>query len=148
MVKKEYETPKPVQLTIKGLPELQAKFKALGLNFPDALSATMLAAALEVAGIAAVKAPWLFGDLSRSITASPKDHKVIYQEMVTTGTGSALVITNKVYAAYQEFLWDNSPGPHKSNKGPFLRPALYDSQKHIEDQMGNSLRAVAKAAEV
>lgn len=143
----QYE-PIVIHVTIDGVPELQKRFAAIGADFNAALAGGMTASAMGVAQVAAKNAPWLSGTLSKSITVDPERPAETKATLDATGAATVLIKAPVEYAASQEFLWDRLPvGPHKTNKGPFMRPALYNNEKAIVQDIGNALRMVVTKAE-
>jgi|GEM_PF-1081220 len=154
-----------MRLEIKGLPELLKKLQQLGGDVENAVAASLMASALQVAGDAKRRSPVKTGNLMRSITATgAQDGPITDTEgmlpeqsvaSLTTnikkgGKADAYIGTNVCYAKRMEF---GFKGPDKLGRiydqgpRPYLRPALDENKDKIERIFRSGLQAVIKSAE-
>ncbi len=147
-----------MRLEIKGLPELLKKLQQLGGDVEQAVAASLMASALQVAGDAKRRAPVKTGNLSRSITATGAQDGAITdtaggplpqqsvaglaEQFRKGGQAEAYVATNVVYAASQEFM----PYEHAHGESPYLRPALDENRDEIERIFRNGLQQIIRKA--
>lgn len=117
---------------LQGQEELLRNLKKLGDKLSDGMEAAVKAGALLVQNDAKVKAPYLTGNLHRSIhseTTEKSDEKVVIQ-----------VGTDVIYAAPQEFGTDTIPAH------PYLRPALDENKDNVPKEIGEALADVVRKA--
>ncbi len=109
----------PMQL--KGGKELPKKLQKLSERYASKLGVAVGAAALIVQNDAKRKAPYLTGNLRRSIHIEPQEEA---GERVVVKVG-----TDVEYAKYQEFGTSTIP-PH-----PYLRPALDENRDKVKSEI-------------
>ena len=144
-----------MRLEVKGIPKLIRKLRAIHADVEEAVAASMLASAFVVSSAAKKRAPYLTGNLARSITpgvgtdprgsAGPiidtvgplpaQSVSTIRGELQADGKAEAYVATNVSYAPPQEFF----------NK-PFLRPALDENRDEVLKTYRTALEQVIRKA--
>jgi len=115
-----------VSMTLKGGKELPKKLEKLAQQYASKLGVAVGAAALIVSNDAKSNAPYLTGNLRRSIHIEPDDSS---GERVVVKVG-----TDVEYARYQEFGTSTIP-PH-----PYLRPALDQNKDKVKAEIKRVMR--------
>jgi hypothetical protein len=158
-----------ISFKVTGVDKVVAALKQAGVDIADAFAVGLVSGAMPVNTDAKRKAPYKTGtlkksihiglgnaqgDLQRNVTdpdategapSMPRSDafRAIADELRREGRAVVTVGTNVVYAASQEYLWERlGPGPHGTNTGPYLRPALDDNRSRIGKEVGDATRAV------
>ena len=140
---------------VTGVKELQAKLAKLDGEFQRAVTMALAAGAQVVKNAAQREAPYLTGNLQRSIHVVPVEpgKPVSFAPLnvaggienttgatitvsLKEGQSAAVVGTDVVYAPPHEFLYGH----------PYLRPALDENHKVVEDEIARALKQIIDAA--
>ena len=144
-----------LKMNVQGVPELLKRLQAVKADVEQAVAASMLAAAWTVASDAKRRAPRLTGNLARSISpgvgqdpqggSGPVEQTAgslpeqtvdsLRDEIRRTGSGTAFVATNVVYAPLQEAI------------NPYLRPAMDENRDEVQRSYRTALQQVLRRAE-
>jgi len=142
-----------LKMKVTGMKELQKKFAKLNGELVKGMAASLIAGSFVISNAAKTDAPYLTGNLRRSIHTEVKGGYVTKPQkvngepqMVQSGAvervaammrkgleEAELVIgTDVIYAAAQEFLHNH----------PYLRPALDNNRREVAKEVGRAMRQV------
>ena len=149
-----------ISMKVEGAATLMAKFKQIKAEMYKGFAAALIAGGFPVSNAAKELAPYLTGNLRRSIHLGTKTKDItkpqpdsdgatirqmpadmgvigsVANTLQKTGKAEILAGTDVEYAPVQEFL-------HK----PYLRPALDNNRKEVEDEVKRAVKMVIKKAE-
>jgi len=149
-----------IEMRVTGASELMAKFEAVKADMYKGLAAALVAGGFVVSNAAKTDAPYLTGNLRRSIHIATKTADITKPEkkggggleqgiqserevqrvadtLKKKGKAEILVGTNVVYAAVQEFL-HHPPG--------YLRPALDNNRQEVHDEVQRAIAMILEKA--
>lgn len=126
-----------VKIKMKGVKEVQQALLALNGKFLEAVAAALLAGGLVVVTDARRRAPYLTGDLMRSIRPHPNSVAALANQLKSMSRAELLVVVGVPYGKVQEYL---------GRKGPYLRPALQENKTKVRNEIQKALRQVIAAA--
>ena len=158
-----------LRMEIKGVPELLRKLRDLKVDFEEAVSASMLAAAFVVSNDAKRRAPRKTGNLARSITPGvgidPKGSTgpiintagalpvqsvdSIKADLKQDGNATAYIATNVAYAARMEYGFSDADSlgrVYNQPEHPYMRPALDENREKVIDTYAKALKQVIQKA--
>jgi len=142
-----------IKVELVGVEKLVRALEKFGEDAEQAVVAALLAGGWVVANAARNAAPYLTGNLARSIHPEPVVPGHANLRIVEAGVDAAttdttgltvheapgeiavIVGTNVIYAARQEFLHDH----------PYLRPALYGNEAKVNDEVALAIRRLTEA---
>lgn len=145
------------KMKVKGIPELLATFAKLNGELIKGLAASLIAGSFVISNAAKTDAPYLTGNLRRSIHTEVGGGGYVTRPqpidgapqmvqggavarvaaMMREGLGNAelLIGTDVIYAAAQEFLHDH----------PYLRPALDNNRREVVKEVGRGMKQIVSA---
>ena len=149
-----------IEMKVTGADTLMKKFQDLKLDAYKSLAAALVAGGFVVSNAAKTDAPYLTGNLRRSIHIATKTADITKPEkkggggieqgiqstrevqrvadtLKAKGKAEILVGTNVDYAAPQEFL-------HRA----YLRPALDNNRQEVQDEVRRAIAMVIKKATI
>ena len=126
-----------VKIKMKGVKEVQQALLALNGKFLEAVAAALLAGGLVVVTDARRRAPYVTGDLMRSIKPKPDSVAVLADQLKHMSRAELLIVVGVPYGRIQEYL---------GKKGPYLRPALQENKTKVRNEIRKALRQVVNAA--
>ena len=156
-----------IEMKVTGADTLMKKFQEIKADMYKGFGAALLAGAFPVSNAAKELAPKLSGNLARSIhigtptkditKPQPKSDGLTMRQMPAdmsavssvgntlkaTGKAEVLVGTDVEYAGVQEF----SEGlKHEIGFTPYLRPAIDNNRKEVEDEVKRAVKMVLDKA--
>lgn len=128
-----------MMLTMKvtGIKEVQKALLALDGKFAEGLAAAMLAGGFVVVTDARRRAPYLTGELMRSIGPEPNSVADLSEQIRRTNRAELLIVVRVPYGRWQEYM---------GRKGPYLRPALQENKAKVQNEIQRALKQVVEAA--
>ena len=156
-----------IEMRVEGAEALMTKFKQIKAEMYKGFAAALLAGSFPVSNAAKKLAPKLTGNLARSIHIGTKTKDItkpqpkadgltvrqmpadmgavgsVAKALQAKGRAEVLVGTDVVYAATQEFIRTS----HKIGFSPYLRPALDNNRKEVDDEVKRAVKMVIKKAE-
>lgn len=142
------------KMKVTGVKELQKVFAKLNGELVKGMAASLIAGSFVISNAAKTDAPYLSGNLRRSIhTEAAGGGNVTKPQAVDgapqmvqggavarvaammregLGTAGLLIGTDVIYAAAQEFLHDH----------PYLRPALDNNRREVVREVGRGMKQV------
>jgi len=144
-----------VRARVTGKKELSAKLAALGVDVEKNLERAAVAGALPFQNRAKVNAPWLTGNLRRSIHIGGHEDRApdfvdiehrgsqhVPEPEVSADRVTVYVGTDVEYAPSAEFGDEQTRRrPH-----PFMRPAFDEGQREAVEEVGAAFAALVRAA--
>ena len=146
-----------IEMKVEGTATMLAKFKQIKAEMYKGFAAALLAGSFPVSNAAKTNAAYVTGNMRRSIHVGTKDRDItkpqatdgapqipdmsvvatVARDLQTTGKAKILAGTDVEYAPVQEFL-------HKA----FLRPALDNNRKEVEDEVKRAVKMVIEKAKI
>ena len=143
-----------LKMKVTGVKELQKAFAKLNGELVKGMAASLIAGSFVVSNAAKTDAPYLTGNLRRSIHTEVKGGGNVTKPQATDGApqivqsgavervaammreglqdANLLIGSDVVYAAAQEFLHGH----------PYLRPALDNNRREVLKEVGRGMRQV------
>ena len=125
------------KIEIKGVKELQSKFKNIGDELQKALSEAVSAGAVVVERDAKIRVPVVTGNLRNSIKE--------FKKIESSGNVESQVGSDMKYAARVEFGFSDTDSRgrtyHQASK-PYLRPALDENRTQIQAAFDAKIKQV------
>ena len=157
-----------IEMKVTGTDTLMKKFQSIKAEMYKGFAAALLAGSFPVSNAAKTLAPKLSGNLARSIHIGTKTKNItepqpdadgltmrqmpadmgavatVGNSLKNTGKAEVLVGTDVVYAGVQEF---TEGLKHEKGFTPYLRPAIDNNRKEVEDEVKRAVKMViAKAS--
>lgn len=126
-----------VKIKMKGVKEVQQALLALNGKFLEAVAAALIAGGQVVVTDARRRAPYLSGDLMRSIRPEPNSVAALADQLKRMSRAELLIVVGVVYGKMQEYL---------GKKGPYLRPALQENKTRVRSEIQKALKQVVSSA--
>ena len=146
-----------IRMEVRDADKLMAKFEQIKADMYKGLAAALVAGGFVVTNDAKELAAYLTGNMRRSIHLGTETRDItkpqatdgapqipdmsvvatVARDLQTTGKAKILAGTDVEYAPVQEFL-------HKA----FLRPALDNNRKEVEDEVKRAVKMVIEKAKI